>query len=54
MQMLVQNIIDDDYYVNKYINIYVGELCIVKSLLEVHVFIVIFWGGLKNVIGDVY
>ena len=39
MQMLVKNIIADDYYVN----IYIGELCIVESLLKVHAFIVI-WG----------
>jgi len=37
MQLLVNNIIGDDYYVN----VYVGELCIVKSLLKVHAFIVI-------------
>ena len=33
--------------------IYIGELCIVESLLEVLAFIVI-WGVLKNLIGDVY
>jgi len=38
MQLLVNNIIGGDYYVN----VYVGELCIVESLLEVHAFIVTF------------
>jgi len=37
MQLLGNNKIGGDYYVN----VYVGELCIVESLLEVHAFIVI-------------
>jgi len=41
MQMLVKIIIGDDYYVDIYIYIYVGELRIVESLLEIHAFIVI-------------
>jgi hypothetical protein len=37
MQLFANNIIGGEYYVN----VYVGELCIVECLLEVHAFIVV-------------
>ena len=37
MQLLGNNIIGGEYYVS----VYVGEVCIVESLLEVHAFKVI-------------